>query len=107
MGRFLVHHDGLFLEWSTVVDAPVTYGMTPEETRAYVLQRYGDEGAATVDSRMARAVERGTSCISPPYTFADVVAGNRAGPDETELSKADLIRTYFERKDEQEPPNVR
>lgn len=95
MGRFLVHHDGKFLEWSTVVDAPVTFGMSPSELRAYVRDRYGSEGVETLDDRMARAVAHGTSCRAPAYSFDDIVEGNRAGANETELSRAELVKFYF------------
>ncbi len=95
MGRFIVHHDGAFLEWSTVVDAPVTVGMTEAELREHVAEQYGLEGLKMIDGRIARAVANGTSCICPPYDFDDIVSCNRAGPDETELTREQLIRIYF------------
>lgn len=100
MGRFLVHHDGVFLEWSTVVDAPVTVGMTAEELEDHIRAQYGSEGVSGLPARIARTVANGTSCISPPYSFDDLVDYNRAGPEETQLNREQLVRIYFTEKRE-------
>ncbi len=98
MGKFLLHHEGVFVEWSTVVDAPVSEAMNLDELSGYIRNRYGEEGIDQLPARIARAVEKGTSCIGPSYTFDDIVAGNRAGPDEAELSRDELIAEYFTRR---------
>ncbi len=95
MGSFIVHHQGAFLEWSTVIDAPITFAMAEGELREYLAREYGQSDLALLDERIARAVSQGTSCISPPYNFDDIVSCNRAGPDETELSRDQLINIYF------------
>jgi hypothetical protein len=58
MGQYLVKLDeDFYVEWSTVVDAPTTYGMSREEMRQWLIEEYGranDNSAA----RLARADER-------------------------------------------------
>lgn len=48
MGRFLIRLDGdegpRYLEWSTIVDAPVTFGMTREELATHYRDEYGRAG---------------------------------------------------------------
>ncbi len=33
-----------FMEWSTVVDAPITYGCSLEEFKEYYKKEYGNQG---------------------------------------------------------------
>lgn len=79
-----------FVEWSTVVDAPVTHGMTFEEIALYYLNRYGTSGMDDFDERIARTKAHGTSCRDKT-TAEELIAGNRAGPDERELTMAEII----------------
>ena len=50
-----------YLEWSTIVDAPVTYGMPLDEFTAYYRDQYGAEGMRALPERMARVEAKGTS----------------------------------------------
>jgi hypothetical protein len=88
-----------FLEWSTIVDAPVTYGMDKAELRAYVKEKYGTDGLEHLDPRINRARAHGHSFMDDPSeTAADYIVPNRAGPGETELSLDELIDAYCVRK---------
>lgn len=97
MGQFIVKLAGRYIVWSTVVDAPVTYGMTLDELREHVQQRDGSNGLAALASRLERVEQYGTS--SPHHESPDEVMWlNRAGRNETALTKAQIIEHYIKRK---------
>jgi hypothetical protein len=93
MGRGIVKlADNFYVEWSTVVDAPVTYGMTRPEMLKYIMSEYKtpQEGA---ESRLARADTTGTSFHG--YENIDsFIAVNRAGPNESRLTLPEMIAEY-------------
>lgn len=87
MGRYVAKlADDKYCEWSTVVDAPVSY----ITSRDYAVQSWGEE-------RVARADANGTS-IQDGYpagtTPGEIVSGNRAGENETTISVAEIIAAY-------------
>ena len=93
MPRMIVKLDDHYLEWSTVVDAPVTFGMTLEEFTEYYQAEYGRSGMREFEDRMERVQEKGTSAFL--YDSADdLIAHNRAGKNETCLSKEQIIDYY-------------
>lgn len=59
-----------YLEWSTIVDAPVTYGMYLEGFKAYYQQEYGRSGMRELPERLKRVEEKGTSAY-PPFDSVD------------------------------------
>jgi len=90
MPRFIIHHDGLFFEWSEVVDAPVTMAMSREDFVEWYTDRHGQDAAAGLDERLARAVEHGTSAMRPT-SAEEMFQGNRAGPGESSLTFEEII----------------
>lgn len=108
MPRYIVKLDGKYLEWSSVVDAPVTFGMSLEEFKAYYQDAYGrgDPSAAShLESRLERVEATGTS--SHVHESADdVIAFNRAGRGETLLMKQQIIDYYVHRKGDGIPQGV-
>ena len=80
MGQFIVKvtaPDGpRYLEWSTIVDAPVTYGMTLAEFRRHYRREYGASGMRELPERLA------------------FVENNRAGAGETCLTLAQIVDHY-------------
>jgi hypothetical protein len=98
MPRFIVrlkdrkgdHH---YLEWSTVVDAPVTQGMTKEDFIYYYRRKYGSEGDTTLEERMERVEKKGTSSLIDD-SDEDVVLVNRAGPKESPLHYDEIVQFY-------------
>jgi hypothetical protein len=91
MPRFIIHHDGLFFEWSEVVDAPVTRAMSREGFAEYYADRYGPTvAAAMLGDRLDRAVEHGTSAMRPT-SAEEMLRGNRAGPGERCLTFDEII----------------
>ncbi len=90
MPRYICKLDGLYFEWSTVVDAPVTHGMTLDEFTAYYKQEYGRSGAPQLAERLVRVEEKGTS--SHIHRSVDeLIRNNRAGDDETCASREEIV----------------
>jgi hypothetical protein len=101
MGRFIVEirnpeddADRRLLEWSTIVDAPVTYGMDEAEFTTYYRSEYGNDGMREFPSRMARVREKGTSAYDDDSWESTALVCNRAGPDETRADAAMLWKRY-------------
>ena len=90
MPRYIVKLEGRYFEWSTVVDAPVTEPMTPEEFRDYWRDEYGRTGMLRLPEHMARVEEWGTSCGGLALSAEECLRFNRAGPNETCLSMDEL-----------------
>lgn len=83
--RLLCKLEGRYFEWSTIVDAPVTYPMTLEELRAYIKEEFGLQGLDLLEKRLERIEANGTSSLLGT-TLEDALLGNRAGKGETRLS---------------------
>ena len=90
MPRYIVHHEGMFFEWSTVVDAPTTMAMGEDQFRDHYRRKYGEVMMPGLDARLDRARANGTSAL-PNESARQLIAGNRAGPDEEEISFEDVI----------------
>jgi len=93
MGRYIIKLHGYYLEWSTVVDAPVTFGMSPDEFRQHYRDEYGRQGAQDLEDRLARVETKGTSSrVDPDLTSC--IDNNRAGPDGACLTADEIYRAY-------------
>lgn len=97
MGDFIVKLADHYLIWSSIVDAPVTYGMTIGELTAYTRDEYGADGMRNLPKRLARVEAKGTSAFNSD-SADDVMWPNRAGPGEIPLSKPEIIEWYVRRK---------
>lgn len=88
--------NGNFLEWSTVVDAPTTYGVPRPEFDEYCRKRYGNRYFEQEhETRMDLAMTHGTSSRVPrPTSLAELVEHNRAGPNEECISLEDIIARF-------------
>jgi hypothetical protein len=82
-----------YLEWSTIVDAPVTYGMSMEEFRDHYQQTYGTDGMRELPERMKRVEEKGTSAQSYG-SVKSTIAINRAGENESNLDEEGILEKY-------------
>jgi hypothetical protein len=98
MGRGLIKLDKWYLEWSTIVDAPVTYGMSKEETYNFYKEKYGNTGLRDFERDIEECDKRGT-CYRDGYTLDNILSCNRAGPKETEYTKEEIIEHYCIKKD--------
>lgn len=93
MPRYIIKLNEQYLEWSTIVDAPVTRGMTLEDFKIYYLKSYGELALSELKKRLERVESKGTS--SQIYESLDaLIEGNRAGEDESELTKQEIIDKY-------------
>jgi hypothetical protein len=97
MGRTIIKIKDYYLEYSSIVDAPITFGMTRKEFEQYYRDEYGRNGHLDFESRMRRVDKTGTSSyreLSPE----DVIMCNRAGPNECELTIDEIFIAYCLRK---------
>lgn len=100
MPRFIVKletpHGPRYMEWSTIVDAPVTYGVTLEQFEAYYRERYGTEGMKELPDRLRRVAITGVSADGYA-SVAGLISCNRAGEDDTCMTLAQIIEHYCPR----------
>jgi len=92
MPRYIVKLEDYYLEWSTVVDAPVTYGMPLEEFQEYYEKEYGRDGLRELGQRLRRTEE--TGCSAHSMTADDLLECNHAGEDGKRISKDEIIKKY-------------
>jgi hypothetical protein len=93
MPRYIVKLDEFYFEWSTIVDAPVTYGVDRETFIKGYREAYPHEPPGMLDERMRRVDAFGSSRFDA--TAADIlIAGNRAGPDGKCITKEEIIKLY-------------
>jgi len=85
-----------YLEWSTVVDAPVTYGMPLEEFKEYYRDEYGRSSLDELEKRLERVEIKGTSSMMDG-SAEELMDWNRAGKDGSSLSRQQLIDVYCTR----------
>lgn len=88
--------DEEYVEWSTVVDAPVTYAMTRDEMTDYLREEYGRQREHETPARLARCDVRGHSALWPSAgnSAEDFIRGNHAGQDGREASLAELRKVF-------------
>lgn len=93
MATYIVKLGNFYLEWSTIIDAPITLGMTLDQFKRYYKEEYGNYRFEQLPYRLERVEEYGTSQqgkVSPE----DLIVGNCAGPNETELNIQELFDNY-------------
>ena len=82
-----------YLEFSSNVDAPVTFGMTLGEFTEFYRIEYGRSSMRGFQQRMERVEEKGTSDYSD-NDVDETIAHNHAGKDGTCLTKEQIIKVY-------------
>jgi hypothetical protein len=98
MARTIAEFGGKYLEWSSVVDAPVTYLMSREEFLTYLTEEYGRAGVLDFETRMARVDAQGTSS-KLGTTKESLLSFNRAGPDESCITTEAAMGVAYTRPD--------
>jgi len=97
MGKYIIKlNDGekdYYLEYSSVVDAPTSFGMSLEEFKEFYRDEYGREGFDRLEQRLKRVEEKGTSEHNAD-NVDDTIGCNRAGKRETRLTKQQIIEVY-------------
>lgn len=87
-----------YLEWSSIVDAPVTWGMTLEEFKVYYKEQYGLQGMKELPERLERVDKYGTSSYYNESTKS-LICVNNAGPNSKRASYAYIVEHYCIKKD--------
>lgn len=99
MGRFILKitddkaKKDYYLEWSTIVDAPVTYGGSLKQFKDYYKNKYGESGMKELPERLKRVNKTGCSSMMGDKA-EDFFNCNRAGKNETQLDKEGLLDNY-------------
>ena len=92
MGRYIIKLGNYYLEWSSIVDAPVGFGMTLDEFTAHYREHYGTDSMDDLARRLERVERTGTSAHN--YVLADIITANRAGPKECSLRQQEIYEAY-------------
>ena len=85
-----------YLEWSSVIDAPTTYGLELEEFKRHYAAQYGALGIEALPKLLAQVENTGTSSF-----FQDIqglLNYNRAGDDREHLDKEGILDNYCRNK---------
>lgn len=97
MADFILHRDGVYNIYSTVVDdCFFTPGLTLEQLTEHIRERHGTRGLEALPDRLDRAREKGTSSILDD-SIEDCVCCNRSGPDEAHLPFDEFCQRYLSR----------
>lgn len=84
--------NGNYIEWSTITDAPRTYGMPLGVFERFYREQYGENGMRELPERIARADRKGVSCCLAGLD--DYIEANRAGEGETCLTLDEIVEQY-------------
>lgn len=93
MPRYIVKLEDYYLEWSTIVDAPVTYGMPLEEFKEYYQEEYGLDGMRYLAERLKRVEAKGISSRIHS-SVENLLTVNRAGENGKDISIKEIIEKY-------------
>lgn len=88
MPRYIIHRNGAFNEYTTVADGACWEAAMSEDDLKRLLGP-----VAGAEDRFERA--KATGCSAHFETLESCVAGNRAGPNETELPFDEFIRRFL------------
>jgi hypothetical protein len=82
---------GRYVKWSNTTDSPVRPVMDRDQLKDD-LGRSDLLGPAVIDELLARVDARGTS--DPDLSVSEVIATNRAGPNEEPLTVEEILDRY-------------
>ncbi len=82
-----------YLEWSTIVDAPITNILSRKEIISFLKTRYPDK-EVLINKRLNLVDEVGTSIEN--YSVEQIIKYNRAGEDEKSISLEEIKQRYKE-----------
>lgn len=90
--RQIVDGKESYLVWSSIVDAPITYGCSLKQLKKFWQEEYGRNGLRELEQRLE---VQGTRAFK---TVDEVKTVNRAGKGETWLTTEQIVDYYFVRK---------
>jgi hypothetical protein len=91
MPKHIIKLKDYYLEWSTIVDAPITFGMSLDELKKYYQAEYGQSSLLRFAQKLKDTEEYGSSDRNG---IDSVISCNRAGPNEIPLSKARIYKVF-------------
>jgi len=89
----IIKLDKFYLIWSSIVDAPTTYGMTLEELEDFCRREWGEAAKILLPTLLSRTDACGTSILWH-RNVDDTILCNRAGPNETSITMQQIYRAY-------------
>lgn len=94
MPQLILHNTGAYQLYTTVADGPCyEQALTLEQLREVIELDFGQRGLEVLPERLERAHKTGCSSVNG-LTLAECIAGNRAGPNETELPLDEFVRRW-------------
>ena len=94
MANLIIHHNGAYNLYSTIVDSPVfESALTLQQLKVYIAEQEGVSGIMVFDQRLVRANK--TGCSSYLYGLGPCIACNRAGPNESYLPFDEFIKQFL------------
>ena len=93
MPKYIIKIKDKYLEWSTVVDAPVTYGLSLEEFTKYYAEEYGQQGMRGLPDRLKRVESKGTSSMLDD-SIESLISGNTLASDGAKLTLDEIYQVY-------------
>jgi hypothetical protein len=96
MPRLIVKKKDYYLEWSTIVDAPVIFGRSLEDFKKYYKEEYGNAGMLSLPDRLSRV--EGKEISAQGYDVNELIEFNRSGPEESCLTMDEIYSAYCLRK---------
>lgn len=97
MSLYIIKLNDMYLEYSTEHEVPVTFGMNRLEMLQYLIKQYGIDTEVVSEQRLNRC-DWHTSSSSDGLAAKHIIWGNRAGPNEDELSTQEMYDAYCVRK---------
>ncbi len=94
MPRYILKLQDRYFEWSTVVDAPVGGPWTREQALAHVTQQIIEHAACNAQAQLAFCDLFGVNTDQRDFRIGDLLLGNRAGPNESELTAEEIYQRY-------------
>lgn len=88
----ILHHDGAYQLWSTIVDGPLfETAITLEQLKHHVKEEFGRAGLVDLESRLERAHATGTS--SRVFTLEETIDSMMNPP--LRLTKDEFIERFL------------
>jgi hypothetical protein len=93
MPKYIIKIKDRYFEYSSVVDAPVTHGMSLGEFTEYYKEEYGKSSIENLKQRLERVEAKGTSCMLDESVEA-TISGNVAGKNGKSLTADEIYEKY-------------
>jgi len=93
--------ESFYLEWSGATQRPISKALPLEEFRKYYKKQYGVKSKKDLEERLERVEKSGTSAYDT--TVKEILEGNHAGPEESELTPKEILKRYCPRQALQNP----